>query len=341
MSYANVAGRSNPSQRDGEEGAPSTPTTKRNADDSGLSPPGQQSKANKQENLAKDKFNFDINDFKLDFEKKESVGILQNKIIELMAEFESLLKKCDKGPLKEVLQYIQLCMSGQFDILTGFAKIAHKNRQEQTQKDKENKSSKFRNDLKNDLENAAFDVKVGPIEINFDDGPNPSKQASEYLRSTYPELKDHIEKKQIFVLSKKDETKGKKSCQVIIKAGSLETKNKIVSHLKKSNSKLSTRYNFPSSVFPLVKRMRSCISKYNKPIKVENNEINLSETDKYCFMIRPTTNFGALRISYSPISANQTSFSWTRISEFQLPDNNDFNKFDAEAFLGIKNKNKN
>ena len=338
MLYSSVAGRSAPSPSEGEGGAPPTPTAKRNADESELSPPSQQLKANKQDIATKDKSNPKPRPFDLDYEKKENVEVVRGKLIELLSTLTDLTKKCEDSPYKDVFTHLQLCMSSQFDILTNLVEIASKNKQEKSQKDKQDKCSKIRNDLKNDLADAAFDVKIGPIEIDFNQG-NYSKQVINALLTENKDLKDVIENKKIYVLSKKDEMKGKRECYAIIKTGSLDAKKTFINHLKAKNSKITTRYNFPSSVFPLVKRMRSSISKFNHNITVEGKEINLSKSDKFSFMIRPTNGYGALRISYSHVAdkTNNFTYNWTKVHDFPLPESKEFDNINTESFLGIKN----
>ena len=132
--------------------------------------------------------------------------------------------------------------------------------------------------------------------------------------------------------------KGKRDCYAIIKTESLDAKKKLMNHFKNNKSKITTRYNFPSSVFPLVKRMRSSISKLNHNITVEGNEINLSKSDKFAFMIRPTNAYGALRISYSPVPDKTSNFTynWIKVHDFPLPDHKEFDNIKPEYFLGIK-----
>ena len=148
-----------------------------------------------------------------------------------------------------------------------------------------------------------------------------------------------IENKKIYVLGKKNDVKGKRDCYAIVKTESFDAKKKLMNHFKFNNSKITTRYNFPSSVFPLVKRMRSCISELNHNIIVEGNEINLSKTDKFAFMIRPTNAYGALRVSYSlvPDKSSNSNYNWIKVHDFPLPDNKEFDTIKPENFLGIKN----
>ena len=315
----------------------STPLAKRSAEESGLTPPNLPAKSQRGSTSGPPtlrKVDLTSDKFFLGFDEKKVVEKMNTALLDVTNDLQSLVSKIDDGPVKLAFESVCKIISTQFDILELFVKKNSKTNKEKMKQIDHETQEKIRTELKSDLVQASYDVKVGPVTIDFGSNENFTQQARKEISNISKEIEETIKNRKIIVLANKKITQAKKkdTCFVLVKCENLDNKKKLMELIKDKNLNLEYRYNFPSSVYPIVKKLRSVMTGLDRPINVKDKVILLSDTTKYNVLIRPTSECGALRISYGEKGSND----WNKIVDFQLPNTKSIDQISIHSIHGLK-----
>ena len=271
--------------------APPTPKrgTRRPADESSISPSHQPKKQMKESGTAvvtgptpgsssqptaKDKSN-DINPNQADV-----LQAVNTNILTVLSDLGNTVDKIADENIKSVLLSVLIVLNQQFDKIEQLSKSQTKINESKAKDIDLEYKNQCRIRMKNDLQNAANDVKVGPINIDFGSDTPPYQQAKEALSKCSDEMANFIKNQRIIVLANKTIKESNKSekVYVIIKCLDNSSKHDLLKLIKQAGE-ISSKYNFPKSIYPIVKKLRETLRNEDNEIKFRGKQMDFHKQD--------------------------------------------------------------